>query len=142
MSYKILKRKNAPKSAKNYKLQNKTPDDMGMVNLGGDIEDDLKEIVNAKISNSNSMVMYFPLFENSYVKEFKSTNGFTVKKIIKLINSTGAKALAEDWKTNPENYRGVSSAKEASTAIGENAITNLVYNEKNGVLNLYVELQH
>jgi hypothetical protein len=113
----------------------------GIVNLGDNklTTDDLKGIkdLNKKIVDKQVVHIYFPAFENYFVKTYRSKNGFTLRKILNLINDTGYIAMYEAFKLNPKNFF-TDDIEEAASSIGEFAVMTFNIDDNN----IYVNIEH
>jgi hypothetical protein len=89
MSYKITKIIK-PKGV-DFILFNNKDESAGIVNFN---EMKLNNIfgLNEKVSNDESIEINFPIFDHYFAMEYKSKNGWTLKKLIATIHKTGVLA--------------------------------------------------
>ena len=129
-----------------YKLKFIDDDDFGMINLDGSgILDDnepefqrIKHIDDLIIVEKNINIFY-PAYDIYFKQNYSSETGFTLKKILQLINKTGYNFHYDDYLRYPEHYTTiVNTAEDAADCIGEYAVCSF-YIDNN---NIYVEINH
>lgn len=89
MSYKITKRIK-PKGMEAITFQNK--DGTAAVINFNEIKLNTLQDVNEKVMNDEIIEIYFPIFEHYFSMEYKSKNGWSLKKLIATIHKTAVSA--------------------------------------------------
>ena len=129
-----MERKQIPKNTTPIHFRFKDDPDFGMINL---CSEKRKEYL--KIKNYNDVVIkldeinvYFPVFEQFYIKKYVSVGGFSLKDLFEVINHTGIEAgkHSKYGRDFPCEYAITSSSKGS----------NINFNPKTG--NVYISTQH
>ena len=89
MSYKITKRVK-PKGV-DFILFNNKDDSPGTINFN-DMKLNALAGLNEKVANDEIIEINFPIFDHYFTMEYKSKNGWTLKKLITAIHKTGISA--------------------------------------------------
>lgn len=96
-----------PRKAKNIKFALKDNNKYGHINLCC-WKDDIKKIkyTNKKILRDKKIYIYFPLYDDFYVKEYRSETGFTFRQLINRIHRAGKSAFTYYQNKYPETFFG------------------------------------
>lgn len=127
-----------------YELKFIDNDKFGMINLdsSGNLTDDESEFFKIKhiddlIISDENIKIYYPAYEIYYVNEYSSKKGFTLKKLLQLINKMGYNFHYSDYLQNP-TYYNINGCEDAADSVEEYSVSYFYIDNSN----IYVEVDH
>lgn len=139
-----VKRKEIPKNTTPIHFRFKDDPDFGMINLCGGKRKEYLKIKNYDkiVIKLDEINVYFPVFEQFYIKKYVSVGGFSLKDLFKVINHTGIDAGKHSKYGSDMKYhfasRGDFPCEYAITSSPKGS--NINFNPKTG--NVYISTQH
>ena len=129
-----------------YKLKFIDDDNFGMINLDGigildDNEPEFQQIkhIDDLIIVEKNINIFYPAYDIYFKQNYSSETGFTLKKILQLINKTGYNFNYDDYLRHPEYYNTtINTAEDAASSIGEYAVCDFYIDDNN----IYVNVEH